>query len=572
MANVAKIGVQLTANANNFTAGMNAASKRIRSFKKDTSFINSSLGKFSIIAAGAGGAVTVLGAAFRAVSGVFRLFGRVIGAGMSALKHFGASVLETINNFDDLIKQGRAVGLLASEIGSLQLASEMSGASLENMSRAIGFMSKNIFMAASGSKEAIKSFSVLGVTMEQLNSKSPHDQFILIADAISQMDNATVRTGAAMQVFGRGAAAIANLLQGGGAGIRAAAKEAERLGLTVSEIDSSKIQAAQDAVTLLKYSFIGLKRAIAVQLAPYITGFFQTITDNAETLRNNFFAVVKDLAPKFLDVFEAMGNVGVTAFREIGLAAIATARAIKAVVMAAQAISRGIGNVFIEDLEKGARLRAQVETNAADKFAKVAARPRTIADPAYLKTVQGKEQEHRQKAAGFLQEADSLRLSRMEPAVDTGFAKDLDTILNASESFLNKLPDQSGGKAKAKFIELFGTPEDWNKMGLAAAMGIKPVTVGAESLEEALGESGANAEDLVKSLKKATNIGEFKQVQLALMARNDQSTDLRNSPAAKQSTESVLGARSDVRDPQLQQTNKLLGVIANNTRLSPVVG
>jgi len=100
---------------------------------------------------------------------------------------------------------------------------------------------------------------------------------------------------------------------------------------------------------------------------------------------------------------------------------------------------------------------------------------------------------------------------------------------------------------------------------------------GAAAAAAAALNTAGSIDAVAESARRAGDVGQFKGVQLALTALQDKTTDLsRINPIAsvgETGSEHLFGGgRSVVRDPQLQETNKILNAIAINTRMVPVVG
>ena len=68
--------------------------------------------------------------------------------------------------------------------------------------------------AAKGSDHARDTLFQLGLSMADLRKLSPEDQFTLIADRLSKVENTTRRAALAMEIFGRGGTELLPMLEG----------------------------------------------------------------------------------------------------------------------------------------------------------------------------------------------------------------------------------------------------------------------------------------------------------------------------------------------------------------------
>ncbi len=87
-------------------------------------------------------------------------------------------------------------------------------------------MSRNIIEAARGSASARQNLARLGLTIADLTGLSPDQQFELIADRLSRIQNPANRATIAMEIFGRTGASLLPLLSTGAQGIQELRREA----------------------------------------------------------------------------------------------------------------------------------------------------------------------------------------------------------------------------------------------------------------------------------------------------------------------------------------------------------
>ena len=97
---------------------------------------------------------------------------------------------------------------------------------------------------------------------------APKRNFGAIADAMQGIQTQAERTAVATKIFGRSGAELVPMLSGGSEAMKAAARDAEYLGIAFDAVDAAKAGAVADEWYRVKSAFTGLQRTLAVDLAP----------------------------------------------------------------------------------------------------------------------------------------------------------------------------------------------------------------------------------------------------------------------------------------------------------------
>lgn len=242
MANIGELVVNLTANSTKLQSALKAAQKNVELF-----------------AAAAGAAAVGAVARFMQVG--------------SAL--------------DDMSQR---TGVAASELSTLAFAAKMTDTSLEAVQGSLVKMQKFMGEVGSGGTAAIDTLTKLGITTKQLEGLTPDQQFKLFAEAISKVEDPTLKMNLAMGVFGKSAAEILPLLNEGAAGIEKFQKEAERLGLKLSDEAARSAAEAADAFDTLLMSADAIIVRFGASLAPAVAAVATIITNLAATAPQLFQA------------------------------------------------------------------------------------------------------------------------------------------------------------------------------------------------------------------------------------------------------------------------------------------
>ena len=163
-------------------------------------------------------------------------------------------------------------GISVEAISALSYAARRSEVPVESLASRLGRMARAIADAAQGGKAGTEALQAVGLSVVDITSLRPEEQFSLMANRIAAIESPTLRTAAAIKIFGRGGAELLPLLMQGGAGIDAFAQRARKLGL-VLDADTAA-QGRQFNQTLGDMSDViksGV-RAIGGALVPVLNG------------------------------------------------------------------------------------------------------------------------------------------------------------------------------------------------------------------------------------------------------------------------------------------------------------
>lgn len=225
----------------------------------------------------------VLGNAQATASRIGGIFSTAI-AGFS-IASVAAVARHSIEMGDELNKAAIKAGVAGKTISELAYAAKMADVDLGSLSTSLRFMQKNLSEGASGGKAQKETFDALGLSIAKLRALKPDEQFELLADRISQLQDPADRARAATELFGRAGGELLPLFEQGAAGIRAAREEAERLGLAFGDEQLKRLADADDAIKRMKASAEGLGVTLTALVAPAISEWAKNTQLLAEALR-----------------------------------------------------------------------------------------------------------------------------------------------------------------------------------------------------------------------------------------------------------------------------------------------
>jgi len=185
---------------------------------------------------------------------------------------------------DNFAKASARTGVAVEELSELAFAADLSGADLATLELGLRKMSQTIVDAAAGSQSANDAFGRLGLTVADLAQLTPDQQFKLLADRLSQINNPTLRAAMTLDIFGRSGTRLLPLMADGAEGIERLERQARELGLTWSTADAKAAEAFRDTLTVL---WKVIQRGIALvggALVPVLSDAAQWITRATKTV------------------------------------------------------------------------------------------------------------------------------------------------------------------------------------------------------------------------------------------------------------------------------------------------
>lgn len=196
---------------------------------------------FARIRAAASSTVAQIRSGFAAASAaVGKAFSGMKMVAGAALAYIGVnSVRSVINELDNLSKHARSLDIDTASFQKLKYAADSNNISFEQVESSIGKMKRSIGEAANGSAEAKNKLAMLGLTVKDLQGKTTAQQFDLIAQSITSIQDPAQRTAAAMKWFEEGGAKMMDFL-------RNYKQQGDDLAARGAIIDDKQLKAAED--------------------------------------------------------------------------------------------------------------------------------------------------------------------------------------------------------------------------------------------------------------------------------------------------------------------------------------
>lgn len=225
---------------------------------------------------------------------------------------------------DRLDKMSKRTGLSVETLSELDFAAQRSGTSLGTLENGIRRMQGTLRSAERGLSTAGDALNTLGLDFRQIRNLSPEDQFTLIAQRLSQIEDPTRKAAVAQEIFGRAGTQLLPLFEAGEKGMAALRQRARELGVTLSTETATKAAQLTDAMGDVQATL----KAAAIQIGAALAG---NVTNLANAIAE-VTARVTDFVSRNSRLVVLLAKVSVVT-TAAGLAMIAAGKA--AVILAA---------------------------------------------------------------------------------------------------------------------------------------------------------------------------------------------------------------------------------------------
>ena len=185
-----------------------------------------------------------------------------------------APIILSIKKFaafgDQIAKMAKRTGFSVTALSELSLAATFAGTSIEAVELGLKRMSRIIYDAGQGLKEAERSLDFLGISLQEIEAMSPDDQFNRLSTAIGKIADPTQRAAVAQEIFGRSGTSLLPLFAESADGLKLMREEARKLGIVLDKKTAEAAEVLTDDIARLSASILGLKLQIGVALLPEV--------------------------------------------------------------------------------------------------------------------------------------------------------------------------------------------------------------------------------------------------------------------------------------------------------------
>ncbi|HNN37338.1 MAG TPA: hypothetical protein PKI23_10155, partial [Pseudomonadales bacterium] len=347
----------------------------------------------------------------KSVNGVLANLGVAVSvAGLTAM------VKSAIDTGDALDEMSQRVGVSVETLSVWKPAAEQSGVSGESFEKGLRKLSTTMLEAATGSEDAARGFSAVGVEFKnQDGTLRATDQVLLdLAERFKAMPDGAEKTALAVQLFGKSGAELIPFLNQGRDGINELAAEMQALGVQMSSETAAQAGNFNDALDKLKLATTSIGNQIIASLLPALNDMAGGMVESAKqggTLRvilDGVVLVLKTLALGAATVGKAFVALG----EAIGAGVAAAVEALKGNTEGAKAIIADLKGNLVKRLDELASFR---DSLFDPKPIEVKA-PKIQADPELLQRLT------KPKAVKAAQDTTGAQTTLMKAQLDAEFA------------------------------------------------------------------------------------------------------------------------------------------------------
>jgi hypothetical protein len=199
-------------------------------------------------------------------------------AGLTAFAAAATKITQGLIQLEDRVERlGNQAAQLGVSFGFVQIleeAARRSGVSVGSLEGAITRLQRTLAGAGEESKKATKSLAGLGISVEEIQSLNPQQQFELIGQRIAAIEDPAKRTAAAVELFGKSGAGLLPFFRN----LPGAANDIERFGRAITDLEQQQIDGFGAALDQLSVAFQGLGQAVLIPFVETGTGVAENLT------------------------------------------------------------------------------------------------------------------------------------------------------------------------------------------------------------------------------------------------------------------------------------------------------
>lgn len=202
---------------------------------------------------------------------------------------------------DEIGKFAGRIGVSVDALSKYQHVAELSGISTAALNVGWQRMTRRIAEASQGVGVAVGALQELQIPLDSIVDLAPDKQFEMIAGALSNVANQGDKVRLAMQFWDTEGVSLLQTIQDGTEGLEEMKKEAESLGIVLTEQGVKRAAEFNDSLTRLQGSTQGLKLSLSNELMPVFTSAFNNLSTIVSSNRDKIVKTVKDISVKIAE-------------------------------------------------------------------------------------------------------------------------------------------------------------------------------------------------------------------------------------------------------------------------------
>lgn len=202
-------------------------------------------------------------------AGLLAFKGLAAGA-TAAVGTFTALTVSGLNFVDSQAKLARSIGASIDGLRGLQIAAADAGISAGELGTAMQMMNARLAEAARGGNASAKAMERMGLDAKELVDMDIDERIAAMADQMQAMGFSAAQAQDELNQLGIRNRNLALLMIQGGDAVRAARQEVDDYGLSISEVEASQVEKANDAFRRLGRVMQAIRIELGIQMAPII--------------------------------------------------------------------------------------------------------------------------------------------------------------------------------------------------------------------------------------------------------------------------------------------------------------
>ncbi|MGI9458428.1 MAG: hypothetical protein ACR2NF_00380 [Pirellulales bacterium] len=231
-----------------------------------------------------------------------------VGLGISALVK-GLVALE--DRVEKSMIEATKLGTSFAFMQQLQVAAERTGESVETLRVGFTALLRNIDAARNGNEMTTKAFADLGISMEDLQTKTPEEIFKMAGEALNTIEDPALRTAAALKTVGENG----GRLQPAFRALKEAGEDLVRFNAQLDDFQTAQITDMGKAFDDLSLATTGISQALLTPFSGMIESISAGLAAAFATLSRNVGAILDAFSPLFtvigivIEQFLAFGSI-----------------------------------------------------------------------------------------------------------------------------------------------------------------------------------------------------------------------------------------------------------------------
>lgn len=183
----------------------------------------------------------------------------------------GEFLIQTAEAADHLEKLAIKAGTSATSMAQLGYVAKLSDVDIDTLSQGIAKMQRSLVEAEGGSGKAAKALADMGLSVKELLKLTPEEQFKAIAEGLSILSEPAKQAAYAMDIFGRGGAALLPIMKDGAEGIEKLTHEYAGFSGALTDESIQRLSKLAEQWKTVSAAGSALASTLSSQLAPALS-------------------------------------------------------------------------------------------------------------------------------------------------------------------------------------------------------------------------------------------------------------------------------------------------------------